>query len=86
MKPTNIYLSIQRSVKIEDFRYNKIELGMNVEIEPGGTALKTTEYMYEYLNKMLNRLLNVEVASDSKNTKTLRERKLMGLEDIIHQK
>ena len=70
--PKNLSLSIQRSVKVEEYKYNKIELGMVVDVE-GQPPKVVIEKLYSYLDTQVNRLLKVEVAKAYRDTMTIAE-------------
>ena len=58
--PKNISLSIQRSVKVKKYMYNKVELGMVVEIQ-NEQPKATINKLYIYLNAEVDRLLGIEL-------------------------
>jgi len=59
--PEHIYLSVQRPIKIGEYKYPKIELGMIVKVkdeQPNSVINK----LYGYLDTQVDRLLEAELA------------------------
>ena len=64
--PDHISLHIHRAIKVGEFKYNKIELGMTLSIEdeqPGDIINK----LYNYLDAHVDRLLKSELAKIDSN-------------------
>ncbi len=66
----SINLSIQRSVKVGEYQYNKVELGavVNVKDEPPKYVI---DKLYNYLDPQVDRLLKEELNAVSRNKQTI---------------
>ncbi len=80
--PKNISLSIQRSIKVEEYKYNKIELGMVVDVQ-GKSPKEVIEKLYSYIDAQVNRLLKVEVAKAYRDTMTIADMITEGRDDDL---
>lgn len=58
--PESVSLSIQRSVKIEEYKYNKIELGMTIKTHDENPK-EVIKRLYNYLNPQVDTLLKAEL-------------------------
>ena len=75
-------MSIQRSVKVEEYKYNKIELGMVVDVE-GKHPKHVIEKLYTYLDAQVARLLKVEVAKADRDRQTIADMITEGKNDTL---
>ena len=80
--PKSIQLSIQRSVKVEEYKYNKIELGIAVSLE-GQSPKEVIEKLYTYLDAQVTRLLKVEVAKADRDKQSLVDMITEGQDDNL---
>ena len=58
--PKSIGLSIQRSVKVGEYQYNKIDLEMTVDVKDERPR-DIINKLYVYLNAEVDRLLGIEL-------------------------
>ena len=64
--PENISVHIERSIKVGEYKYNKVDLGIVVSIkdeQPGDIINK----LYNYLDPHVDRLLEAELAKVDSN-------------------
>ena len=82
MKPLKIYMSLHRSVKVEEYKYNKIELGLQVDLM-GKHPKESIDKIYSYLDAEVTRLLKVEAAKADQDKQTMTDMIAEGLADPI---
>lgn len=68
--PKNISLSIQRSIKVDEYKYNKIELRMGVDIHDEKPEVIINS-LHAYIDAQVDRLLTLESAIVKCNKQTI---------------
>ena len=79
--PEHIYLSIQRPIKIGEYKYPKIELGMIVKIQDVQPNVVFNK-LYKYLDAQVDRLLEAELAKVGCNRQTVADKMIENDDDI----
>lgn len=72
MKPSKFYVSIQRSVKVAEFQYHKVELGVQFDVEPKDSGLNTLINMArDYISDKVDVLLKEELDKRDRELKKI---------------
>ncbi len=78
-----ISLSIQRSIKIAEYQYNKVELGMMINIEHE-QSINIIGKLYRYIDTQVYRLLKVELAKATRDKQAVADMIIEGQNDILY--
>jgi len=71
--PKSIGLSIQRSVKVGEYQYNKIDLEMTVDVKDERPK-DIIDKLYAYIDAQVDRLLKAELAKVDRDRQTMADK------------
>ena len=71
--PKHVGLSIQRSVKVGEYQYNKVNLEMVVNVEDEQPT-SVINKLYNYIDVQVDRLLKIELAKVDSNKQAIVEK------------
>ena len=66
----NVSLHIERSVKVGDFKYNKVELGMAADVKDEQPKV-IIDKLYDYIDLQVDRLLEADLAKVDSNRRAV---------------
>lgn len=81
--PENISLHIERSIKVGEYKYNKVDLGMVVSIEDEQPR-DIIDTLYKYLDRHVDRLLRAELAKVDSNKQAVADMMKKDIDDILN--